>query len=289
VSSTTSNGKKKKIAAVPVLLHDAPITDHISVGVQTWGSAILLGREMALRPAHFGLFQENLPHGGGTRILELGAGTGLLSILCRKLLDLQSAGAAIASPHSAADPGIIVATDFHPDVLSNLRVCVDLNATPKLPNQPAAPGIEIAKLDWTTFPAFMEKRAGWRPADEVVQDEELAPWVETPFDLVLVSDCVYDPTHAALLRQVAGWVLRLPSNSVPSGTMVRLSCILHADSDSITNMSLSTSSPRSDRHSHPSSSRSTSRSRLSRRTRRSQSAARPPQLPTASIPLSPPS
>lgn len=225
--STSSSGSRRsrrgRMAALPVLLHDAHMADHLSVGVQTWGSAILLGREMALRPADFGLFQDNLPHGGGTRVLELGAGTGLLSILCRKLLDLRAATAVIASPGKApttppSDPGIVVATDFLPDVIANLRVCVDLNAPPKLPGTPAAPGINIAKLDWTTFPRYMEKRAGW--IDDEVEDEELAPWIDQPFDLVLASDCVYDPTHAALLRRVAGWVLRPPSATYPGGTMV---------------------------------------------------------------------
>lgn len=212
---------RRRPAALPVLLHDAPMSDHISVGVQTWGSAILLGREMSLRPADFGLFPrpgQRYPHGGGTRVLELGAGTGLLSILCRKLLDLHAAAGALAptsasasAPASApvtsvADAGLVVATDFHPDVLANLRVCVDLNAPPRLPGPDAGdagPGIEIAKLDWTTFPAYMA--GGGKDGDE-----ELAPWLGTPFDLVLASDCVYDPTHAQMLRDVAGWVLRLP-------------------------------------------------------------------------------
>lgn len=30
--------------------------DHLSVGVQTWGSAILLGRQIALHPSDYGLF-----------------------------------------------------------------------------------------------------------------------------------------------------------------------------------------------------------------------------------------
>lgn len=220
-------------AALPVLLHDAPITDHISVGVQTWGSAILLGREMSLRPAHFGLFVDT-PH-GGMRVLELGAGTGLLSILCRKLLDLRAANAALGAssvpiqpgkgaPMGAApepvqvDTGLVVATDFHPDVLSNLRVCVDLNATPRLPDAPAANGIEIAKLDWCTFPAFMRQRATGAKGDE----EELARWLDMPFDLVIASDCVYDPTHAGMIRDVAAWVVRPPGWHDAGGVLVSL-------------------------------------------------------------------
>lgn len=230
-STDSSNGRRRP--CLPVLLHDATMSDHISVGVQTWGSAILLGREMALRPTDFGLFPrpgEKLPHGGGTRVLELGAGTGLLSILCRKLLDLHAADKALHSPAqngtvqngtttpSTADAGLVVATDFHPDVLANLQVCVDLNAPPHLPGQEAGPGIEIAKLDWTTFPAYME-------SGRTEGQEDLEPWLDTPFDLVLVSDCVYDPTHAQLIRDVAGWVLRLPDGEDQGGTMHLLSPI----------------------------------------------------------------
>lgn len=240
LSTSPIRTSKSRQPVLPVLLHDAPMGDHLSVGVQTWGSAILLGRELALNPAKFGLFA------GASRVLELGAGTGLLSILCRKLLDLKNAG------------GIVVATDFLPDVLENLRVCVDLNAV----------NVEIAKLDWTTFPSWMARRAG-----EVVkprqtsgtrtprlatdpptgsstprepeytrvletqssnpglarrvlerleayvppEDEELAAYPE-PFDLVIASDCVYDPTHAEMLREVASWVLRLPENGDGGGT-----------------------------------------------------------------------
>lgn len=227
----TSHMRRRPRAVLPVLLHDAPMSDHISVGVQTWGSAILLGREMALRPADFGLFPHHgappYPHGGGVRVLELGAGTGLLSILCRKLLDLRAVRESSASPSSSprkaagfstaatADAGLVVATDFHPQVLSNLRICVDLNAPPRVPGALDLPAIEIAKLDWTTFPAFMEARAAGTPYEG--EEEELARHTHTPFDLVLASDCVYDPTHAAMLRAVAGWVLCPPDGCEGGG------------------------------------------------------------------------
>jgi predicted nicotinamide N-methyase len=263
-------------AALPVLLHDAPITDHISVGVQTWGSAILLGREMSLRPTSFGLF---LPH--STRVLELGAGTGLLSILCRKLLDLRAASAAMGAPTSGPmgtspekngvpDTGLVVATDFHPDVLSNLRVCVDLNATPRLPDAPPAAGIEVAKLDWCTFPAFMKARAQGGEWDG--EEEELVRWLDNPFDLVIASDCVYDPTHAGMIREVAAWVVRPPGRGDTGGVLVSTAVPFpRADS--------STSSRPSGRRSRPSSSRSTSRSPRCSRTRPSPSAGRPPRPP----------
>lgn len=188
--------------------------DHLSVGVQTWGSAILLGREMALRPERFGLGL--IGRKRGVRVLELGAGTGLLSILCRKILDVQALSRADGADEGS-ESGLVVATDFLTSVLDNLRVCVDLNFPPSIdsPNPSSAldpsSGIHIAKLDWTTFPAFASQPISERLANPA---EEMARFMDEPFDLVLASDCVYDPTHAEMLRQVAGWVLRLPDPEV---------------------------------------------------------------------------
>lgn len=260
------------------------------------------------------------------RVLELGAGTGLLGILCRKLLDLHTA--TLATPSGSGTDGtdgsftstrnadeakghLVLATDFLPSVLNNLQICIDLNfpsspiplstlpsnlnptdaAAPAPSTHSSSPrtGVEVAKLDWVTFPAFAERyyatrsdirispkqssstlssresqtagHAPWemktlkyplertiaRPqpkpspsaqhtdsaasadghdADEADEDDAenpMMPYMDAPFDLVLVSDCVYDPTHAQMIRQVAGWVLRPPNPNVEGdvgGTMV---------------------------------------------------------------------
>lgn len=199
------------------------MSDHLSVGVQTWGSAILLGRELALRPDKFGLFASHAGD-GGVRVLELGAGTGLLSILSRKILDLRAAARGAASA-AGENIDVVLATDFLPSVLDNLKLCVDLNFPPTVAAPAANGGVQIAKLDWTTFPAFAERvlRAGSTDLAEAKNEEDMAPYVSRPFDLVLASDCVYDPTHAGMIRQVAMWVLRLPtegSEGNKGGTMV---------------------------------------------------------------------
>lgn len=188
---------------------------------------------MSLNPSVFGLFPgPSTPSTRGVRVLELGAGTGLLGILCRKLLDLRMASSEIEGPKY---PGMVVATDYHHDVLANLKVCVDLNFPPRVPTLaggvvPATKdkddeGVKIAKLDWTTFPAYM---AGRKDGSSVNEEDnaDVGQYVGESFDLVLASDCVYDPTHAKMLRQVAGWVLRLPDESVPGdigGTFVSAS------------------------------------------------------------------
>ncbi|OCF56948.1 hypothetical protein L486_05804 [Kwoniella mangroviensis CBS 10435] len=226
--STSSMRKgKKRHANLPILLHDAPMSDHLSVGVQTWGSAILLGRKLALNPAEYGLFLPPSEENKGIRVLELGAGTGLLSILCRKLLDLQSLQA-------GSSRGLVVATDFLDTVLDNLKICVDLNFPPEIKQIPGSPdvnlqtttdvgvdeGIHIAKLDWTTFPTFMENGD---LQEEKEGQEEMSRFItkgvqgREGFDLVLASDCVYDETHAKLLRLVAGWTLKLPDENGENG------------------------------------------------------------------------
>lgn len=228
-STSRTQTKIRRRPAIPVLLHDAPMGDHLSVGVQTWGSAILLGREMALRPDNFGLRLPDHLKGkkGGLRILELGAGTGLLSILCRKLLDIRSLShryldaTSTDSGSTQKSEGLVVATDFLPSVLDNLKICVDLNFPPTLDNPDTAlshrdndmeSGIHIAKLDWTTFPGYMESKVN--QGDYQGEEEEMGRFLEEPFDLVLASDCVYDPTHAKMLRDVARWVLRIPEEGV---------------------------------------------------------------------------
>ncbi|WWC62977.1 uncharacterized protein I303_105575 [Kwoniella dejecticola CBS 10117] len=239
--STKPRAGRQKQAVLPILLHDAPMGDHLSVGVQTWGSAILLGRRLALNPQDYGLFPSisatTTSHSEkrDIKVLELGAGTGLLSILCKKLLDLR----AHSMVESGEVPGkhLVVATDFLKSVLDNLKICVDLN----FPNNPMTlpnekekdadgetgtsgkmeEGIHIAKLDWTTFPTYMQSKGQ-------EGSEELAPFLKgrgkEGFDLVLASDCVYDETHAKLLREVVGWTLKLPdANGENGGTFHILS------------------------------------------------------------------
>jgi predicted nicotinamide N-methyase len=220
--SKSPTKKRKRAPAVPVLLHDAPMANHLSVGVQTWGSAILLGRRMAKYPDQFGLF--NSYGSEGIRILELGAGTGLLSILCRKLLDLKAATDSHSSPRTpnhreheeGKGKGLIVATDFLPEVIDNLKTCVNLN----FPSSET--GIEIAKLDWTTFPNYMASRSAGDRQEKEEEGEETSQFMDKPFDLVLASDCVYDETHARMLREVVSWTLRLPEDGDEGGTFVCL-------------------------------------------------------------------
>lgn len=192
---------------------------------------------MAKHPDYFDLFDKSRRK-EGIRILELGAGTGLLSILCRKLLDLKAATEQIERHDNLGRlrDGLIIATDFLPEVLANLKTCIDLNfpsseTTAMSPStsisKSTSPdsGIHIAKLDWTTFPTYMQSRLshsigggdmnGHGDMGASSGEEETGQFMDQPFDLVLASDCVYDPTHARMLRDVASWVLRLPDEHNP--------------------------------------------------------------------------
>ena len=73
--------------------------------MQTWGSSILLARRILNFPNYF---LPTLKADRPLRILELGAGTGVVSL------------ALVQSPLALLKDARIDATDYHPDVLANL-------------------------------------------------------------------------------------------------------------------------------------------------------------------------
>ena len=158
-------------------LNDAPLVseDHTSVGLQSWASSILLAERLCANPGKFSL--DPTTRGRGLRVLELGAGTGLLSITVAKI---QANGQVRAS----GPPPTIVATDFHPDVLANLQRNVDDNAD--------AQGILVRKLDWSQ------------------PNSSTAPF-DRPFDVILAADVVYEPSHASWIANCVAKLLARPA------------------------------------------------------------------------------
>ncbi|KAL0952042.1 hypothetical protein HGRIS_008684 [Hohenbuehelia grisea] len=154
-------------ATVEVELNDAPLLsqDHTSVGLQSWASSILLAEKLCLTPDHFGLQATN-----DLRILELGAGTGLLSIVAAKLLNTQST---------------VVATDYHPDVLANLRANVRTN----FPDN--SPSIGVHTLDWES-PQYGSE------------------YLDRSFDVILAADVIYHPDHARWIHDCVARLLAKP-------------------------------------------------------------------------------
>lgn len=170
---------------VEVILNDAPLLseDHTSVGLQSWGSSILLAERMCASPSSFGLnpSRDTQP----LRILELGAGTGLLSIAAAKILSRLSPSSS-SSSSSSSSPAEIVASDYHPQVLENLESNVDTNF-------PSAhlPPVTVLPLDWQN-PVYTKA-----PLDE-------------PFDVILAADVIYHPEHARWIKSCVQTLLRRP-------------------------------------------------------------------------------
>ena len=178
-----STSKKKEIQ---VELNDAPLSkeDHTSVGLQSWGSSILLAERICLQPSLF--FSSTKPinvNARPLRTLELGAGTGMLSIVSAKILQ------------SYKNPAPeIVATDYHPEVLDNLtrNVATNFPTTKHPAAATAAVNITIKCLDWEV-PQYRD------PLDR-------------PFDLILAADVIYHPEHAKWIKQCVEKLLVRPSD-----------------------------------------------------------------------------
>ena len=152
---------------VCVQLNDRALltTDHTSVGLQSWASSIILAERICWEPSSF---QFNLLHRPGVRILELGAGTGLLSIIASKFLPSAE----------------VIATDYHPDVLANLRSNVSTNVS----GQDQSP-ISVHALDWSN-----------PSADD--------PFREGSFDMILAADVIYHSDHAQWIKSCVQRYLR---------------------------------------------------------------------------------
>ena len=176
LANADTNGDQE----VNVELNDAPISnkDHTSVGLQSWASSSILAERMCTTPVEFGLGCAHEP-----RILELGAGTGLLSIVAAKLRG-------IIIPNSNPE---VVATDFHPDVLSNLLSNIQTNCPSSTDSL-----IEVRSLDWQhplyTFP------------------------LDSPFDIIFAADVIYHPDHAKWIKGCVERLLRRPHPQLLSGT-----------------------------------------------------------------------
>jgi len=161
---------------VVIELNDAPLLseDHTSVGLQSWASSILLAERLCADPGKFNL--DATTRGGGLRVLELGAGTGLLSITVARMI---VAGGIVRTPSP-----LVVATDFHPDVLANLQRNVDTNGDTQR--------ILVRELHWS------RPNPGSAPFDH-------------PFDVILAADVIYEPSHASWIADCVRKLLARPA------------------------------------------------------------------------------
>ncbi|KAF5376998.1 hypothetical protein D9615_007305 [Tricholomella constricta] len=165
-----------------VHIKDVPLDnrDYGSVGAQTWGGACVLAETILDDPTRFGLLR-NDSSAENLRILELGAGTGLVSLTVGKLLQ------------NAAPSATIIATDYYPSVLENL----ESNIRHNFPSPLGSKAVRISShlLDWSVF----------------AKDPAQNPPFDAPFDLVLGADIIYEAQHAIWIKSCLMTLLKKPS------------------------------------------------------------------------------
>ncbi|TCD61928.1 hypothetical protein EIP91_007696 [Steccherinum ochraceum] len=170
---------------VKVQITDVPLEnqDYSSVGAQTWGSACLLAEMIVDNPGAFGLGYSD-PSQRPMRVLELGAGTGLVSMTVGGLF----------KGFFGSDKASVIATDFHLSVLQNLHKNIAFN-TSSWP-EPCPVTIAAHHLDWSNLPAS----PGPPPFNQ-------------SFDQIFGADVIYEINHAAWIRSCIERFLRKASNS----------------------------------------------------------------------------
>ncbi|KIK12859.1 hypothetical protein PISMIDRAFT_646660 [Pisolithus microcarpus 441] len=118
-------------------------------------------------------------------VLELGAGTGLVSLTAAKVL--------VASSAKMDCRATVVATDFYPSVLNNLRANIDKN----FPGDPSDGAVTITShfLDWSKLSAM----------------PSVPELLSEPFDVIFGADIVYEADHAIWIKKCLERLLRCPS------------------------------------------------------------------------------
>lgn len=150
-------------------------SDHTDVGLQSWGASIVVSDLMCSCPERFGLSVRALSD--APRIVELGAGTGLVGITMAKLL-----------PRLGVSGAEVIATDYHAAVLANLRDNITANFGDPPHNGSENLPVQTCLLDWSA------------PCLD-------APPLDKPADVLVATDVVYAPEHAVWLRDCAARML----------------------------------------------------------------------------------
>ncbi|PKI85306.1 hypothetical protein MVES_000953 [Malassezia vespertilionis] len=141
------------------------------------------------------------------RILELGAGTGLVGLALGVWMRTQGC------------PAEIFLTDYHAVVLENLHYNVTRNG---LDSDDV--GAHVATLDWQhVYEAYTGELASMTTAQTLpaANQERSAAYPpltdDHPFDVILAADCIYDPAHPAWIHAVACKYLapKKPGNAEP--------------------------------------------------------------------------
>ncbi|KAF8510579.1 hypothetical protein BU17DRAFT_55250 [Hysterangium stoloniferum] len=230
---------------VAVTLRDAPLEsfDPSSVGAQTWGGSCVLAEMIAERPQDFGIFPRKQSIGadssGGQdtfRALELGAGTGLASLVLAKVMErIRPCSLEVGGQGStySCRPDVVVATDFHPSVIANLQFNYEANfpgqseSDPYFQKDPISTGMNphvfVLPLDWATI--HSSPRVSCQVHLPKTQSEtaySIPPPLDEQFDLIIGADIVYENLHARWLRSCIERFLRKPPRFIQRNTLSNL-------------------------------------------------------------------
>lgn len=205
-NSNLSTSSAPSPAKVTVTLRDGNISSsehegYNSVGVQTWGSANVLSQKLISNGL---LTLPRRPPNQSLRILELGAGTGLVSLVVANFLTLEREGSYNEAPE--VNRVEIIASDHDRAVLDNLESNIELNA-------PFGESISIwaCYLDWKSFASPYFKGS---PNSPIVAIPD--PPFDEPFDLILGADVVYEPHQAFWLKATVEALLSEREPHLPS-------------------------------------------------------------------------
>ena len=161
-----------------------------AVGVQTYASSVIMCDLLVAEPRTFypALDGSRAPCTDPFTIVELGAGTGIVGMIAVKLMALRD----FASE--------VFITDYHDDVMSNLRYNLDTH----LLNEPT-PNVRVVceALDWRALHALLHPEAAAEGVVCRVPPPQSA-------SLLLAADVVYDPLHATWLLAAIKYLLRQP-------------------------------------------------------------------------------
>jgi predicted nicotinamide N-methyase len=146
-----------------------------NLGLKTWASAYLLAKQLP------SLFQKKEKSYYYDRVLELGAGTGLVGIAAAALL------------HHAS---LVVLTDLD-EIVGNLSGNVERNQSMLCTR------CCVDVLDWRDY----DQGNGITVEDKEVEEESQDP-IAGRFDLILAADPLYSPEHPRLLVNVVVAKLR---------------------------------------------------------------------------------
>ncbi|KAF5875057.1 putative protein fam86a protein [Botrytis fragariae] len=171
---STSTSLASQTPTITILESASLLSGSGTTGLRTWEAALHLSTYISLNPHLI----------SNKTILELGCGTGFISILCAKFLSAKH----------------VLATDGSPETLTLMNTSLFLNnlteAITPTPSQNTTSKTSICELTWghmlptgefETFPEFLSSKCP--PSNP----PPTAGSNETPLDLILAADVIYSP------------------------------------------------------------------------------------------------